>query len=44
VRDRVQLMIVPDVGNGMAEIRFWCEERFLGIRKIKSESLNLVHF
>jgi hypothetical protein len=44
VRDRVQLRIVPDVGDGLAEIRFWCEDHFLGIRKIKSDSLNLVHF
>jgi len=44
VRDRVQLRIVPDVGDGLAEIRFWSEDRFLGIRKIKSDSLNLVHF
>ena len=44
VRDRVQLRIVPDAGDGLAEIRFWCEDRFLGIRKIKSASLNLVHF
>lgn len=43
-RDRVQLRIVPDVGDGLAEIRFWCEDRFLGIRKIRSDSLNLVHF
>ena len=43
-RDRVQLRIVPDVGHGMAEIRFWYEDRFLGIRKISSDSLNLVHF
>jgi len=32
-RNRVQLRIVPDVGHGMAEIRFWYEDRFLGIRK-----------
>jgi hypothetical protein len=44
VRDRVQLRIVPDVGHGLAEIRFWCEDRLLGIRKIKSDGLNLVHF
>lgn len=44
VRDRVQLRIVPDVGHGLAEIRFWSENRFLGIQKIKSDSLNLVHF
>jgi hypothetical protein len=23
VRDRVQLRIVPDMGDGLAEIRFW---------------------
>jgi hypothetical protein len=28
----------------MAEIRFWSEDRLVGIQKIKSESLNLVHF
>lgn len=44
VRDRVQLRIVPDVRDGLAEIRFWYEDRFLGIRKTKSDSLNLVHF
>jgi len=44
VRDRVQLRIVPDVGHGLAEIRFWYEDRLVGIRKIKAESLNLVHF
>jgi len=44
VRDRVQLRIVPDVGNDLAEIRFWCEDRLVGIRKIRSDSLNLVHF
>ena len=44
VRDKVQLRIIPDVGQGLAEIRFWCENRFLGARKIKSETLNLVHF
>ena len=44
VRDRVQLRIVPDVGHGMAKIRFWAENRLVGIQKIKSESLNLVHF
>ena len=43
-RDRVQLRIVPDLEQGMAEIRFWCEDRFLGIQKIRSDSLNLVHF
>jgi len=44
VRDRVQLRIVPDVGHGLAEIRFWYEDRLVGIRKVKTESLNLVHF
>jgi hypothetical protein len=28
----------------LAEIRFWCEDRLVGIRKIRSDSLNLVHF
>jgi hypothetical protein len=44
VRDRVQLRIVPDVGRDMAEIRFWSEGRLVDIRKIKTASLNLVHF
>jgi hypothetical protein len=44
VRDRVQLCIVPDVGQDLAEIRVWCDNRFVGLRKINSESLKLVHF
>jgi len=44
IRGIVQLRIVPDRISGMAEIRFWYENRLVGTQKIKNEDLNLVHF
>jgi hypothetical protein len=44
VRDTIQLRIVPDKDKGIAEIRFWRENVFLGIQKTRLEDINLVHF
>jgi len=44
VRDTVQLRIVPNMEAGMAEIRFWCENRLIGVQKVRLEDINLVHF
>jgi hypothetical protein len=44
VRDTIQLRIVPDKDKGIAEIRFWGENVFLGIQKTRLEDINLVHF
>lgn len=44
IRETVQLRIVPDKDGGLAEIRFWCKNKLVGIQKVKNEDLNLVHF
>ena len=44
IRGTVQLRIVPDRQSGLVEIRFWYQNRLVGIQKIKNEDLNLVHF
>jgi len=44
IRETVQLRIIPDKESGLAEIRFWCNNKLVGIQKIKNEDLNLVHF
>lgn len=42
--ERIQLRIVPDKDSGIAEIRFWHRDNFLGIQKVKNSELNLVRF
>ncbi len=44
IRGTVQLRIVPDRQSGLVEIRFWYQNRLVGIQKVKNEDLNLVHF
>ena len=44
IRGTVQLRIVPDKESDLAEIRFWHENRLVGIQKVKNEDLNLVRF
>lgn len=44
IRGTIQLRIVPDQECGLAEIRFWYENRLVGIQKVKNEDLNLVRF
>lgn len=44
IRGTVQLRIIPDRVSGMSEIRFWYENRLVGVQKVKSKDLNLVHF
>jgi hypothetical protein len=43
-RDCVRLMIVSDFEKGLAEIRFWHEQNFLGAQKIKLGDLKPVLF
>ncbi len=40
----VQLRIVPDKESDLAEIRFWYNNRLVGVQKVKNGDLNLVHF
>lgn len=44
IRGKVQLRIVPDMKTGIAEIRFWYENRLIDVQIVKNEDLNLVHF
>ena len=44
IRDTVQLRIIPDKELGLAEIRFWWDNKLVGSQKVKNEDLNLVHF
>ncbi len=44
IRATVQLRIIPDKASGMAELRFWYDNKLVGIEKVKNEDLKLVHF
>jgi len=44
LHERIQLRIVPDKESGLAEVRFWHEDKFLGNQKVKNSELNLVQF
>ena len=44
VDERIQLRPTPDKESGLTEIRFWHEDDFLCIQKVRNSDLNLVHF
>ncbi len=44
IRGTVQLRIIPDKVSGVAEIRFWYDNKLVGIEKVRNEDLKLVHF
>ena len=44
LHERIQLRIVPDKESGVSEVRFWHEDKFLGMQKAKNSDLNLVRF
>ena len=44
LHERIQLRIVPDKESGLAEVRFWHEDEFLGSQKVRNSDLNLVQF
>jgi len=44
LHESIQLRIVPDRKSGLSEVRFWYEDEFLGIQKVKNSDLNLVQF
>ena len=41
---KVQLRIVPDKESDLTEIRFWYNNRLVGVQRVKHGDLNLVHF
>lgn len=44
IYEMIKLRIVPDEASGMAEIRFWFNDKLLDTQKVKNEDLDLVHF
>ena len=42
LHERIQLRINPDKESGLSEVRFWHENKLLGIQKVKNSDLNLV--
>jgi hypothetical protein len=44
LHERIQLWIVPDKESGLSEVRFWHEDEFLGMQKVKNFDLNLLYF
>ena len=44
LRVRVFLRIVPDKKSGLAEVRFWYNDKLVGIQKVKNEDLNIPNF
>jgi hypothetical protein len=43
-KEKVQIKLIPDMENGLTEIRFWQNNLFLGRYQTKSEDLKLVQF
>ncbi len=44
IGDTIDLRIVPNKNTGLAEVRLWCDKKFLEAVTIKNDDLNLVHF
>jgi hypothetical protein len=41
--ETVNLRIYP-MNNGIAEVRFWCNNKLIDVQKLKNSDLNMVHF
>jgi len=44
IRERVALRIIPDKKAGLAEVRFWYDNRLVGVKKVRNEDLNIPNF
>ncbi|HQJ40671.1 MAG TPA: hypothetical protein PK449_03850 [Exilispira sp.] len=44
IRERVYLRIVPDKKSGLVEIRFWYNDKLVGLTNVKNEDLNIHNF
>lgn len=42
-REQVNLRIYP-MGNGISEVRCWCNDKLIDVHKVKNSDLNIVHF
>lgn len=44
IGSKINLRIYPNERTGLSEIRFWCDNTFLGVQIVKNKDLNMVHF
>ncbi len=42
-RETVNLRIYP-MSNGIAEVRFWCNNKLIDVQRVKNDDLGIVHF
>jgi hypothetical protein len=42
-REQVNLRIYP-LGNGIYEVRFWCNDKLIDVQRVKNSDLSIVHF
>jgi len=42
-REQVNLRVYP-MGNGISELRCWCKDKLIDVRRVKNSDLNIVHF
>ncbi len=42
-RETVNLRIYP-MSNGISEVRFWCNDKLIDVKRVKNSELNIVHF
>jgi len=42
-REQVNLRIYP-MGNGISEVRSWCNDKLIDAQRVKNSDLNIVHF
>jgi hypothetical protein len=44
IRAYTALRIVPDKKSGLAEVRFWYDDRLVGVQKVRNKDLNIPNF
>ena len=42
-RERVNLRIYP-LGDGISEVRFWCNDKLIDVQRVKNSDLNILQF
>ncbi|HLE25813.1 MAG TPA: hypothetical protein VI935_09205, partial [Thermodesulfobacteriota bacterium] len=42
-RETVNLRIYP-MSNGISEVRFWCNDKLIDVKRVKNSDLQIVHF
>ena len=44
IRAYTSLRIVPDKQSGLSEIRFWHDDKLVGVQRVRNEDLNIPNF